>query len=194
MRRDDQGSRQLVGRLDQYVDHMRSGGLVELSGRLVGEDQDRASGEDAGHRHPLRLPAGQLLWPFRPQPADVEPIQRLRGARLRFCIDHPREHQREGDVLDDVKSRQQARTLEHHADQAGASGRVTLECRPGDPAGGRSLQPSHQVQQRGLPRAGRADQRDAVPRVDRDRDAVHGHHGRQAAPVRPSHVLAGHER
>ena len=47
--------------LEEQRHHRVAGRLVEVAGRLVGEDEAGPGGERAADRHPLLLAAGELL-------------------------------------------------------------------------------------------------------------------------------------
>ena len=61
---DDQGRLGPGQRGEQHVEQMLGGGVIELPGRLVGEDQRRAVRDRPRHRDALGLPAGEFFGKF----------------------------------------------------------------------------------------------------------------------------------
>ena len=122
MGRDHQREAQLRVECLEEVEHAGPGVGVELTGRLVAQQQLGLLRERARDCHPLRLPAGQLgrqRVELGPQPDQAEQADRI------FL--GPADVRGEGDVLERGERRKQVCTLEYVSDRS----------RAGPPAGGR---------------------------------------------------------
>src|SRR5207253_11137364 len=125
---------------------------VEMSGRLVAEQQLRLLSERARDRDALRLAAGEFggqVVELRPEPDKLE----QRGCSARRCGLAGCEPASEGDVLERGEVRQQVRALKDVGDPArterapcGAVERCQRPTMPLDAARGRLDQPAEQVQ------------------------------------------------
>ena len=134
--------------------------------------------ERARDGHPLLLAAGQL----GRQPAGLAG----QTDHLQHIGHHPVDHigaladhlERERDVVENGLLLQQPEVLEHAADHLAQLGdvpsgqRVDVKLRHPDIAVGRRLGPQQQPHERGLARAGRADQEDELTLVDLEVDVV----------------------
>ena len=82
---DDERGLAVGRRLQEHVHDRTRAGPIELSGRLVGQDQPRGARKSTRGRHALRLPAGDLLGQLVRQIAQLEQVEELTGvgARLR---------------------------------------------------------------------------------------------------------------
>ena len=74
VRRDQGGAALTAHQLEEFGEYRVGGVLVEVAGRLVGEDQRRTIGESASHRHTLLLAARKL------RGAMVEPLRKTERA------------------------------------------------------------------------------------------------------------------
>ena len=83
-----------IGGIQEHVDHMRSRGRVELTGRLVGEHQAGSGRQGARNGDALRLSAGQLLRQLGGERVDVEEAERLVRARPRVLLVRALEQER----------------------------------------------------------------------------------------------------
>src|SRR6266702_2193249 len=173
--------------------HPGGDGLVVGAGRLVGQHDRRGSGQRAGDRDPLPLTARQPGRPHRelvPQPHPGQgpgrPLPPFGGAIA--GIQQPVGHVGQRGLL-----LGQEELLEHEPDRGRPQpGKLpvaqTGHVQAGDPhgAGGGLVQGPGQVQQRGLPGPGRA----------QDRDQLTGRHGQahagQRGHRRPGRVHLGH--
>ncbi len=107
----------LDARPPERVEDLRPGRVVEVAGRLVGEEQGRAGHEGACDRHPLLLAGRQLvrlvvlLAGEVDQGDDVaDPLDELAATRV-----VPGDRERQRDVLPDVEERDQVERLEDEA-------------------------------------------------------------------------------
>ena len=148
---------------EQQIDDLLAGILVEISGRLVGDEDRRIGRQRARDRDALLLAAGQLgrivMQPF----AKADAGELLARAFLR--VGDAGQLQRHRDVFQRRHGRDQVERLEHDADMAAAEARqrvfverVQIFAGHRDRAGVGALQPGHHHQQRGFARAGRADE------------------------------------
>ena len=89
-------------------EHIRARALIQLAGRLVGEQHARLVRERDRDRHPLLLAAAQLSGSLLGHIGDVEQFeQRLRTARAFRLRHHAGDAVRQGDVLACGEVRQQ---------------------------------------------------------------------------------------
>ena len=88
VRDDDDRGAVRVHALEQ-ADDLPAGGLVELAGRLVREQQRRAVGERARDRDALHLAAGQLRRPMIAPCARPDVVEQLARAARRSAFDAP---------------------------------------------------------------------------------------------------------
>ena len=104
--------------LEQRHD-LEAGARVERAGRLVGEDQQRLGDQRARDRHALLLAARELR---RVVVRAVGQPDALRASLMRLLepllLGHARIEQRQLDVLDRRRAREQVELLEHEADVA----------------------------------------------------------------------------
>ena len=166
--------------------HDLLGGLrVEVAGRLVGEDELGLVDERARDRHALLLSAGELarlvVLPAR-QAHDGEAPPRLLLALPRR-VTAVRVDQRQLDVLERRRAREQVEGLEDEADLPVADLRplVAVELRDVHAvekvaARGRPVEAADDVHERALAGARRAHDGHELARRDRERDAVERAH------------------
>ena len=153
----------------------RAGRLVEIAGRLVGDQDRRVRRQRAGERDALLLAAGEL------RRIVVEPLGEPDRGELalgaRISVAHAGEFERHGDVFQRRHGRDQVKRLKHDADIAAAKARQRVlvepaEVRAGhhDRAGVGALEAGHHHQQRRFARARRTDQADrlAAPYIQVD--------------------------
>ena len=62
--------------------HVQAGSCVQCRQGLVQQEQFWLPGQRAGQRHPLRLPAGELLWLAIRQVGQSQPAEPVTGGRL----------------------------------------------------------------------------------------------------------------
>src|SRR5437899_1827010 len=183
------------GSLPQDAEDLAPGGRVQVAGRLVGEDQGRADDQGPGDRHPLLLAPGQLPGTV-PGPVG-EPDLRQRPPRLlpdlRGGI--PGEQQREADVVGRREGGQQVEELEDEPDAPPPPQGEVVVRHPGQRvalekhlAGGGTVEPGHDMEQRRLARSGGAGDDQELAGVHREGDAAEGLDLHVAPPVGPVHV------
>jgi hypothetical protein len=128
----------------------------------------------SGQRDPLPHAARQLVRPLVAEPGEPDGLQQLGGPALALGLGNALGPQRELDVAGGGQPREQGRLLEHDGHPAPGRGHL--------PAG-RRVQPGHQVQQRALAAARRADQADELAVTDGQRDPVQCLHGTAAGAI-----------
>ena len=113
-------------RVDQVArqrQHLVRGRLVEIAGRLVGEQQQRLHRQRAADRDPLLLAAGQLFGIAFQQTAEPEPLHQF---GMPGGIVTAGDAGLEGEVVADIQARDQVELLKHQtqpvAPQRGAAG------------------------------------------------------------------------
>ena len=153
------GGRQLRDRL---VDEARAG-LVELAGRLIGQQQPRPVRERGAERDPLLLAAGELRGPGAELLAETDAAQQLLGARSPVAAlgaeTEPDQlaraqfwRQRLLVVLIEV-----ADNLAPVARAAASTERAQVLAKDSDRPGRGQVEPGEDAQERGLARAARAE-------------------------------------
>ena len=127
---------------------------VQVSGRLVGEDDGRPGHQRTRHRHPLHLSARQFGRPVPCALAEPDPFQQLLGACVGRSGRHAVEHQRQRHVLHRGQHRHQVEELEHESEVAPPERRARAGAhRPhvlaghGHSAAVRRVQPAGDVQE-----------------------------------------------
>ena len=145
-------------------------GHVERRERLVEQQHARIGRQRPGHRHPLRLPAGQLAGTPLGEVADAEPVEQVPGPTAGLAAPHATRAGTEGDVLQGAEVGEERVLLVHQADLALVRGqrvpRAAVDAdRPGVP--GRA---GEGAQQGRLSRAVGPDQGDHLARIGREGD------------------------
>src|SRR5438128_6778254 len=110
--------------LQQQLDNFPGGRRVEVPGRLIGEKDPRIVEECPRDCHPLLLAAGELVGELVLFSFQADDAEHLLDFRLEVPQGAFGDPQREGDVLEDGKVRQQLEILEDHADLATQEGQV----------------------------------------------------------------------
>ena len=111
------GSRHQIARQRQ---NLVGGRLVEIAGRLVGEQQQRLHRQRAADRDPLLLAAGQLLGIALQQAAEPQPLHQFAMPRGIVTAGNAR---LERQVIVDIQARDQVELLEHQAEPIAPQGR-----------------------------------------------------------------------
>ena len=144
--------------VEEQIDDLLARGLVEIAGRLVGDEDGGIGCQRARERHALLLAAGELRRIMMQAIAEPDRLQLLGCALVGIGI--AGELERHGDVLQRRHGRDQMEGLEDDADLAAAEAgqRVLvegIERRAVDHhlSAIRTLQPRHHHQQRGFARA-----------------------------------------
>ena len=173
------------------AEHLATAARVEVAGRLVGEHEVGRGRERAGDRDALLLAAGELVRAVAQpvgepegldEPVDAGALERRRPAAV--------EVERQQDVADRVERRHEVERLEDEPDAAAAQDRELEVGEAGDvgvadprAAGGRGIQPGHDVHERRLARPGRAHDRGELAATDADAHAVERAHLASAGAV-----------
>src|SRR5438874_2180115 len=175
-RRSARPTTSLTARSPQRVEQVAAGRVVEVAGRLVGEQDGRPGHEGAGDRDALLLAGGELVWTAALLAGQVHGRDHLPDAFLQLS---PRrivtgDRERQADVLANVEQWDQVERLEDEAGPLAAQPRrltireaadvATLE---DDPATAGPVQPAQHLQQRALARARRSHQGHELARLDR---------------------------
>ena len=106
---------------EQQIDDLGAGRLVEIAGRLVGDEDRRLGRQRARERHALLLAAGQLRR-IVVQPLASPTAASSRAARS-WASGDAGELERHRDVLQRRHGRDEVEGLEHDADIAAAEAR-----------------------------------------------------------------------
>src|SRR5437868_482852 len=174
----------------QLVDPF-AGRLVEITGRLVGEQEARLQDESAGERHALLLAAGQLPGPVIEAVTQADQLEHLASDARRLLARQPADQRRHGGVVQRGELREQVVELEDEADVAVAEARQRLLSHlervlavVEDVAGGRRIERSDDVQEGALAHAAWPDQGRHFPGPQRERCAAQDVDLLLAQPVR----------
>ena len=158
------------------VDDLAAGRLVEIAGRLVGDEDRGMRRQRARERDALLLAARKLRRIMREALAEPDRCE-LAPSRALERVGGAGELERHRDVLERRHGRDEVEGLEHDADLAAAKARERILVEPADflardrdRARIGPLQPGHHHQQRRFARARRTDQADrlAAPYIERD--------------------------
>jgi hypothetical protein len=105
----------------EKIDYVGLAILVEVAGRLVGEQQARRVDQRAGDRHPPLLAPGQICRIGIDAPGKPDPGKQRVGTGV-YLAGHgcAAEQRRNGDIIDCGQARQQARKLKDEADVSAA--------------------------------------------------------------------------
>ena len=166
VRHDDDRSALLV-QLTEQVEHDLLIPLIEIAGRLVGENQLRAVDERAGDAHALLLTAGQLAGQVMRTLLQPHSFQRFHRLLL---IDYRMVVLRHHHVLHRRQMRHEVKLLEHESDHVlahiGELAGVQILQSPAFKHDGtlrRRIHAADHVHQRGFAGTGRADNRQPLP-------------------------------
>src|SRR5258705_2858394 len=180
VRHEDDGDAALDVEALEDAHHLDARLRVEIAGRLVGEQQRRVVHQRPRDGDRLWLAAGELIRMVAKPVAEAYGLQRVGRALPPLRSGHlARVEQRELDVLDRGRAREQVEPLEHEADLRVAHVREVArrERRHVVPvqevaSGGRPIEAAEQVHERRLAGARRAGERDELARRDIQRDAA----------------------
>ncbi len=167
----------LLVQLSEQADDLFTRRRVEISGRLVGEQQRGISSERAGDRHPLLLAARQLVRLVGHAVLELHGLERFDRLEPPLFRANAAVHQRQLDVGQRRLAGQQLKVLEDEADLAVADIGELIIVHVRDvfaiqlvaAARGRVEAPHH-VHQRALARARLADDRDPLAALDAEID------------------------
>src|SRR6185312_1680807 len=87
-------------------DDLLAGSCVQLTSRLIGEEQRRTIRERARDRDPLLLSSGQLRWPMTHAITQIHVTQQLRASLPSLRSRHARLRHRQLDILSRRENRQ----------------------------------------------------------------------------------------
>ena len=190
--------------LGDEVEDALAGLLVEVTGRLVGQQHTRVVHKRAGDRHALTLAAGEFTWPVLQPMAEAEGVQQLRTATAQLAdpaVVLPSvqpDQGRQQRVLQDVEFAQQVVELEDEPDRTIAivvarpprSRRQRLVFEENLTAVGiGSVEVTQQVKQCALARPRRAEHGNPLAFIDPQRRPVEHGHVHPPQPVGLGQVL-----
>ena len=112
--------------LGKQLHHFRAVFRVQVTGRLIGEDDLRIRNDGAGNGHTLLLTSGKLLWEMARTVTDIHPFQDVVHHLLTFTGFYFEIGKREFHVLEHVQFVDQVETLEYETDIAFANLRTFL--------------------------------------------------------------------
>ena len=191
---DHDGRPGLVELVDQGQDGL-PGGLVEVPGRLVSQHDGGSTDEGPGDGDPLALSARELRGTGMGALCQADEVQGVEGALAALSEWDAGVEEPVGHVVQHGGVFGQEELLEDEPDPGGPQIGHVLVCHcgdvePGDPylAGGGPIEGSHQLQQGGLARSGRADDPDQLALADGEVDSAQGLDGRLTR-VALGHVL-----
>ena len=172
---DDEGDPEPLLDVDELELRLLAQLLVERPERLVEQEQLRLLDQAPRQRHPLPLPARELVRLAVGELRELHQLQHLGDLRRRLVAPHPVAQQPVGDVLLDRHVREQRVGLEHHV------GRPLVGRQPGhvlpvdlDAPEGRRLEAREHPEQRRLAAARAAEQAEQLALPDVEADVVDG--------------------
>jgi acyl-CoA thioesterase I len=171
---DDRRSRFTIERFEE-LDDPPARVAVEVTRRLVREENARSVSECACDRHPLLLAPGQLCREVIEPVAEADALQDVRGTRGRGIL--AAQLERYLHILDGSQRGNQLKALEHEPDLLAAKPGPRIFVEPGNirpiqvhgAAGGR-VEPGEQSEKGRLAASRRTHDRHELPLVDRERD------------------------
>ena len=136
---------------------------IEVSSRLIGEQNGRIAGQSAGHRDALLLTAGELRRVVLDAVRHADALQRFMNLLLALRRAHAAIGERELDVFVDIQIADEVEGLENEADLAVADARALGELEALDglavedlSSGGGRVEETQDGQQRRFPAARRS--------------------------------------
>ena len=103
-------------KLFEQVHDVVTGGRVQRAGGLVSQQYRRMINQRAGNRHPLPLAAGKLVGPVRHAIRKIDFAERCFSHLVAPGSRNAAVDQRQFDVVQRRRSRQQIESLKHEAD------------------------------------------------------------------------------
>lgn len=161
MSRDDDRRAQPIQRREQVEQAMRHIG-IDVSGRLIGDEQLRLTDDRPRNGNALLLSAGQRRWPGACAIGEANPGKHLSHRALDFRIALSGDAQRQGDIVESGKVPDEAEILEDNADTAAIIRQDVPWCiaeilaEQPDPAAGGAASEIEKLQERRLSRTGRS--------------------------------------
>jgi hypothetical protein len=184
-----------VDHVPQQPHDLLAGLLIELPGRLIGQQQPRPDRQRPGDGHPLLLPARKLTGPLPRVIGQSDQVEHPRHPLLPLPRGDPGDPQRDPDVLRRRQHRQQAERLEDVGNRLPAQpDPVVLAHRPDvspghpDRSAVRRVQSADHVEESGLARPGPAAQRHQLSLAHAEGDPAQRGGRRRAAAVGAGHV------
>ena len=179
--RDHADRRAAAVQLAKQLHHRFAVRRIEVTRRLVGEEDERIAGDGAGDGDALLLTAGELRRIVLHAVAHAHALERIGDALLALGRRHAAVRERQLDVLVDREIADQVERLEDEADlavaDAGALRRRELRDRLAGErvlAVGRRVEQAEDREQRRLAAARRSFHRDVLARLDLDVDVLKG--------------------
>ena len=178
------GPQRLVDPAEQ-VQYFRRRGVVQLAGRLVGQQQRRRVGQGYRDGHPLLLAPGQLLGRVMQPVTESDQLQQLLCALLPEAPRGVCEHHGQGHVLDgcEIRKHISAGLLPYEPDLVTtvllyfpATHLEQVPATDADFAGGRGIVPGQDVQQGALAAAAGAHYGNHLAALDGQVEPPEGHH------------------
>ena len=167
------------------VQDLHAGGRIEVAGRLVGQQQRWSIDQGAGNGDPLLLAAGQLVGMVIFATAEPDGGQRLLGPSALLSLRQVAVDERELDVLDRARTRQEIEVLEDEPDFSVADRGALIRRKAGDVdaaqpirTAGRPVETAEDVHQGRLARARGPHDRDELTRADLEGHAAERMHFR----------------
>jgi multidrug transporter EmrE-like cation transporter len=172
VRHEDDGR---AGRVDvpEELQDLTAGRRIQVARGLVAEEQRGLADETACERDALLLAAAQLAGAVIRAMLEPDALQQLVGAAAAGAAIDAGEHEGERHVLPGGEPRAQMERLEHEAHRGGPeAGQLPLVERrqvasvDHEVAGRGPVETAEEIEERGLPGAGRTEDRDAVAGLD----------------------------
>ncbi len=167
--------------LAEDLEDLFGGHAVEVAGGLVGQDERRVGHDRSGHRHPLLLASRQLRGHVGHAVGQADPGQRLQGPLAPGLGTHPGVDQRQLDVVQGGRPRDEVEALEDKADLPVADlGQLAVIEEPDVgaieqvPAVSGDIETPDDVHERRLPAARRPHDGDEIPPFDGERHPPEG--------------------
>ena len=178
----------------QQLHHLGAGGVVEIAGRLIGENDGGLRSKRPGQGHALLLAAGELSREMRAAMVEADLGKGAAGRGKRIVMVEELERQRH--VLERRHGGHEMEGLEYDADIGAAKPgelvfveRTELGARDLHSALSRALKPGDDHQQRRFARARAADHGDGLASCDVEIDAAQNRDGARARGQRDLHAL-----
>ena len=170
--------------------------VVQVCGRLIGDQEGRVEGDGPGDRHPLLLTAAEISGPVRHPIGQADPGQQFGGPFAGFMPTYAGGPHRHHDVLDRGQAWHQVESLEDDTDGVAPIVRECARVQFGDvdvaeldPSGAGPQNPAKTGQQGRLPAAAGPQQDRQGSRRDVQIEAVDRPHRFLAAGVLDHQVL-----
>ena len=168
-----------IGGVPQQVEDLGAGRVVEVAGRLIGQDDGRRRRQCPRQRHALLLAGRELVGPVVGLVAEPDHRQQLADPLPVACRRVAGDEERQRHVLGDAQQRDEVEELEDESGLVAPGERPVLlvERRDADAvdddlARRWQVETAEQVQHRGLAGAGAAHDRDELAPLDLERHAA----------------------